>query len=99
LTGDIRFEWDFRKAEANVRKHGISFASAAQVFYDRFVEKKVQGDEHGETRWAAIGQVGSTILHVTYTTREEENGEVEIFRIVSARRAARRERRRYEDHP
>ena len=96
MADKVRFEWDFRKAETNWRKHAISFAAATQVFHDRFVEKKPQGDEHGEIRWTAIGQVGSALLHVTYTTRETEDGEVEVFRIVSARRATRGERRHYE---
>ena len=97
MAGEIRFEWDQKKSDANLRKHGLRFPTAAQVFFDLLVEKKVQGNEHGEIRWTAIGQVGSNILHVTYTTREE--GEAEIFRIISARRAAPREIRAYQGHP
>ena len=56
--------------------------------------------EDGESRWQAIGSVeGLLILTVAHTVREEEAGGtlVDVFRIISARRATRKERRRYED--
>ena len=88
------FEWDQGKARANLRKHGVAFELAALVFRDVFVKKDVQGDEHGEIRWQATGQVGRTVLRVIYTTKDEE--EFEIIRLISARKATRSERRAYE---
>ena len=94
MAVEIHFEWDARKAAANKRKHGISFELAVQVFDDVFVEREVEGDEHGEVRWQAIGQIGRALVHVTYTTRDEEG--IEVIRIISARRATKRERRAFE---
>ncbi len=93
---EVRFEWDPRKAESNKRKHGISFSLAAQVFGDSLAEKEVEGDEHGEIRWTAIGQVGRLLVRVTYTTYEEED--CEVIRIISARKATPRERRAYQGY-
>lgn len=96
MSSNICFEWDARKAEVNRRKHGISFELATQVFDDEFVEKNIEGDEHGEIRWQAVGQIGRALVRVTYTTRDEEG--VEIIRIISARKATRSERRSYEGY-
>ena len=92
-----RFEWDETKAQLNNRKHGISFPLVTQAFKDPLGERKIEGDEHGEVRWQAIGQVGRVHVRVTYTTREEEDG-VEVIRIISARKLTPRERRAYEGH-
>ncbi len=91
------FEWDIRKAESNERKHGIGFPLAARVFDDPFVEKEVEGDEHGEIRWKAFGQIGRAIVRVTYTARDRKG--IEVVRIISARKATRSERRACEGHP
>ncbi len=89
-----RFEWHEPKAQTNKRKHQISFPLAAQVFRDPLVDQAIEGDEHGEIRWRAIGQVGRILVRVTYTTREEKG--VTIIRIISARKVDRRERLAYE---
>jgi uncharacterized protein len=96
MASEIYFEWDPRKAEANIGKHGISFELAIQIFDDEFAERNVEGDEHGEIRWQAIGQVGRALVRVSYTSRDEEG--IEIIRIISARKATRSERRTYEGH-
>ena len=55
---DDEFEWDDAKAEANLKKHGVSFATATRVFDDAFafVEQDI-GDDHGEERIIAVGMV------------------------------------------
>ncbi len=57
---DLRFEWDAAKADENLRKHGVSFAEAATVFYD---ERAVEfyDDEHSEweDRFLLLGISGS----------------------------------------
>jgi len=95
-----RFEWDEAKNLSNQRKHdGVSFEEAQQVFQDPLhvsVQDRVEG---GEPRWQTIGAVqGFLILVVAHTIAEEDadGGSVEIIRIISARRATPRERRRYE---
>lgn len=90
----MRFEWDVEKAEANQRKHGISFVTAARVFDDPFVitiQDRVEGFEY---RWQSFGTVaGYPLMMVAHVDRDED-GE-EIIRIISARLATPRERRRY----
>ncbi len=96
----ILFEWDEAKNRSNLRKHGVSFEEASQVFLDPFqvsVPDLVQG---GEQRWKTLGMVERLLLlTVAHTVREEtEAGEVsETIRIVSARPATAKERRQYEE--
>lgn len=97
MDPDQKVEWHEPKAELNRRRHGISFPLATQVFEDPLVVQTIEGDEHGEVRWQAIGQVGRILVRVTYTTREEEG--TEIIRIISARELTRKERRAHERNP
>jgi uncharacterized protein len=96
----MRFEWDEAKNLSNRRKHGVSFEEASAVFLDPWhvsVEDRIQD---GEPRWLTLGfVVDLLLLSVAHTVREEREGEVpvEVIRIISARRATRTERRRYED--
>jgi len=93
----ILFEWDAKKAAGNRRKHGITFDDAAQVFDDPFALAEQDRFEGGEYRWRIIGNCkGIVILFVAYTVNEE--GQDEIIRIISARRASRKERTRYEQN-
>ena len=90
------FEWDELKANANFRKHGIGFAEAARVFDDPLAVSKPERIESGEQRWQTIGLVdGYLLLLVAHTLRfEDEN--IEVVRIISARRVDRAERKGYE---
>ena len=93
----LRFEWDLAKARTNQRKHGVSFEEALNVFDDprALVEQDRTDDETGELRWRALGLVeGMVLLLVAHTVREEDQDEV--IRLISARRATRMERHRYE---
>jgi hypothetical protein len=98
----VRYEWDNRKERRNRRKHGISFELATLAFED---EHCLVGfdrlDETGEQRWHALGMVQvapavSALLVVAHAYRENRHGE-EIIRIISARRAEKREIRRYQE--
>ncbi|MEJ0028480.1 MAG: BrnT family toxin [Rhizomicrobium sp.] len=90
-----RFEWHRPKAEANIKKHKVSFDLGELAFDDPFAQTELEGHEHGEERWRTVGAVGSTILIVIHTSREEDD--VEIIRIISVRKAEPRERRKFED--
>jgi uncharacterized protein len=91
-----RFEWDPSKAASNLRKHGIRFETAALAFADPHALLEQDRVEEGEARWQILGVVdGDLLLMVAHTVREE--AEVEIVRIISARNADRKERRRYEE--
>jgi uncharacterized protein len=98
MPSNIYFEWPPRKAEANKRKHKVSFESAARVFSDPFVSHEIEGTDYGEVRFRATGEVDGELIVVSYTLRETpyEEEEVEIVRIISARRATRGERRTYQ---
>jgi hypothetical protein len=91
-----RFEWDPAKAASNLRKHGVSFQTAVRVFTDPYALVEQDLIENGEERWQTIGVVeGVVMLMVAHTVDEE--GDIEVIRIISARRANRKERRRYEE--
>jgi len=93
MAETTRFEWDPRKAEANRRKHGLTFEEVVSVFRDPFRQQDIEGDEHGETRWRATGEINGKLYVVSYTTYEE--GEDEVYRIITARRATPRERKAF----
>lgn len=80
--GDL--EWDSRKAADNLRKHGVTFEEAASAFLDR---------DHPD-RLVLIGMSLSLRLLVVV---HAEMGNGEIVRLISARRATRPERKRYEE--
>jgi uncharacterized DUF497 family protein len=97
---NIRFEWDEAKNRSNQRKHGVSFEIATRVFADPFALTEQDRIEGGEMRWQTIGTVGGfTLLVVAHTVgdQDEAGRPIEVVRIISARPAIRRERRRYEE--
>ncbi|MCM7887570.1 BrnT family toxin [Enterobacter sichuanensis] len=89
------FEWDTNKAKSNLIKHGIRFEEAVLVFDDRYHLSLQDRHENGEFRWQTIGLVhGLIVIMVAHTVRFESGDEV--IRIISARKADRKERSRYE---
>ncbi|WP_394804733.1 BrnT family toxin [Sphingobium yanoikuyae] len=83
-----------------MKKHGVSFEAAARAFADPFALSVQDRIEGGEQRWQTLGLVeGHLLLLVAHTVSEEDgDGEyVEVIHIISARRADRKERRRYEE--
>jgi uncharacterized DUF497 family protein len=92
----VRFEWDPAKATINLRKHGVSFETATSVFADPCALVEQDRIDDSEVRWQAIGVVkGFLMLAVAHVIRESDG--FEAIRIISARRADRKERRRYEE--
>ncbi|MGC9293618.1 MAG: BrnT family toxin [Acidobacteriaceae bacterium] len=97
MVGMVLFERDESKAKSNKRKHGVSFEVAAMVFDGPYAVAERDRMEDGEYRWQTIGMVeGVVLLLVGHTVREE--GQDEIIRIITARKAARRERIRYDEN-
>ena len=94
----VRFEWDLKKAQANLQKHGVSFEFASRVFDDPLHLSIQDRHERGEERWFTVGLVdGQLVVAVAHTVHEADD-EV-VIRMVSARKATRFERERYEqDH-
>jgi uncharacterized protein len=96
----VHFEWDEAKNRANQRKHGVSFEEAVQIFRDPLHLSVQDRIEDGEQRWQTFGVAGAfAILMVAHTMTEEvtEGESTEIIRVISARPANRREKRRYEE--
>ncbi len=92
----MRFEWDERKSRTNLAKHKVSFGLARLVFDDP-QRLSLRDERENEERWLTLGLVKGTVVLVVAHTVREENDE-EVIRIISARKASRRERERYE-HP
>lgn len=87
--GDYVVEWDDEKNKINKRKHGISFETAAEVFLDENrLDDYDEFHSDDEDRNKVIGMVGE-ILTVIYTERRER------YRIISARKANKKERMDY----
>jgi uncharacterized DUF497 family protein len=86
------FEWDPAKARANLPKHGVEFAEAAIAVEDPQSRHIADPDAEDEERFIALGMDGlGRILLTIYVYR---NGHI---RIISARKASKNERVRYED--
>jgi uncharacterized DUF497 family protein len=93
----VSFEWDDAKANTNERNHGVRFADAMLVFADAYALVEQDRIEGGELRWQTLGLVGGVVLLlVAHTVRNE--GEGELIRIISARKATRKERIRYDQN-
>ena len=89
------FEWDPRKAEANAAKHGVSFDDAVTVFLDAdALDGPDVQHSSAEARFRRLGRAADgRVLIVAYTLRRSTDAEK--IRIISARRASRRERAAY----
>jgi uncharacterized DUF497 family protein len=87
----VKFEWDAQKAMANLRKHGVSFDEAMTVFADdQSITIPDPDHSEGEERFLVVGSSSrGRILVVSHAERGEN------IRIISARRADARERRKH----
>jgi hypothetical protein len=89
----MRFDWDPRKAAANLRKHSVSFEEASTVFADDYSLTGTDPDHSvGEERFITFGMSQSGRLLVVSHTEQGDT-----IRILSARRATRSERKLYEE--
>lgn len=89
----LRFEWEPRKASANLKKHGISFEEAKSVFYDEGA-KLISDPDHSEDedRFILLGVSHSLrVILVCHCYRSEGN----VVRIISARKATTKESKAY----
>jgi uncharacterized protein len=91
----MRFEWDEAKNLGNQRKHSMCFEDALAAFFDPLLVMVPDRVVDQEQRWQTFGVVRQTLLMVAHTSRDEAGDE--IIRIISARRATRHERKRYEN--
>jgi uncharacterized protein len=89
---EVEFTWDERKNRANRKKHRITFETATLVFDDPFHISVQDREVDGEARWQTIGMVNVVQVLLVAHTVDEEAG---LIRILSARKATRRERSIY----
>lgn len=89
----LNFEWDENKNQINKKKHGLSFETAREVFYDEYAILFDDPDHSiDEDRFLIIGQIRSEqICIVSHCYRDNEN----CIRIISARRATKNEQKAY----
>lgn len=84
-----RFEWDEKKNEINIRKHGIDFGDAEEIFEGVTVRRRDTRKRYGEERWMALGDLHGRVVVVAYTPRGKRT------RIISIRKGDRRDREIY----
>ncbi len=91
----MRFEWDPRKAERNLRKHGVSFEQAITAFDDPYALRALdlKHSTPDETREWLIGEADMGVLVIVFTIRQPSG----VYRLISARTAKRKERKKYEE--
>ena len=90
------FEWDPKKANSNKKKHGVTFEQASTVFLDpRMISVfDIEHSEH-EDRWATIGIDRNGAMLVVVHTFQQIDAESCRIRIISARKATRKESKQY----
>ena len=91
----MKFEWDENKNLANIKKHGVSFDEAKEIFDDQFAISRLDTRfEYGEERWFSIGrtknQIITTVAHLVF----DENLNV-VIRIISAIKSTAKEIEQY----
>ena len=89
----ITFEWDDKKEQSNLEKHGVTFDEAKTVFYDEMAIE-FYDDQHSEweDRFLLLGlSANMRVLLVCHCLREKGS----VIRIISARKATKKERKHY----
>lgn len=94
-AASVRFEWDTRKEQQNVAKHGVSFEEAKELLASEADFLEFFDTQHSDTeeRFIAIGPIRRGLVLVVFTERAEH-----VTRIISARWASRAERALYTRH-
>ncbi|MBU6258468.1 MAG: BrnT family toxin [Burkholderiales bacterium] len=88
----MKIEWDLKKAEANLREHGVALAEAATVLTDDYAMTREDPDAVGEQRFVSLGMSATgALLVVVFTHREPD-----IYRLISSWKANRPQRKQYE---
>jgi hypothetical protein len=85
------FEWNEAKNRSNLRKHGLDFADAEEMFRGALVVEPDTREDYGEKRWIGIGTIRGRTAAVIFTEPAPET-----IRIISLRRADHEERKKYE---
>ena len=86
-----KFEWDEKKNEANILKHGIDFNDVPPMFDYPMVVRLDGREDYGEDRWKGIGILKNGMGVVVFIEKEND-----VIRLISARKANKHERKEYE---
>lgn len=89
----MEFEWDENKRQSNLRKHGIDFQEACEIFTNPLLRRIDDRFDYGEDRWAALGMTHKCLVLVVYTELDEKT-----IKIISIRKATKNERKTYEKY-
>jgi hypothetical protein len=89
----MKFKWDEIKNRENIRKHGIDFIDAEDVFAHPMLANIDKRFDYGEERWVGIGFMKGIIAVVVYL----ENDEKQEIRLISARKATKNESQRFKE--
>ena len=88
---ELYFEWDERKRQTNIKKHGIDFADVTGLFYDEESIIIADPEHYDEERYIALGMDAiSQVVVVVHVYRD-----IDVVRIISARKADPKERRQF----
>ena len=85
------FEWNEAKGRSNIRKHGLDFADAEEMFAGVVAVEPDTREDYGEKRWVGLGLIHGRITHVVFAERGPDT-----IRIISLRKATKHEREQYE---
>ncbi|MDP9158122.1 MAG: BrnT family toxin [Pseudomonadota bacterium] len=88
----MRFEWDEARNRSNVRKHGVDFNDAIEIFKHPVLTAADRREDFDEDRWIALGWMKLIVALAVYVERDGD-----IVRIISARKATRPEIKRNGD--
>ena len=87
----MHLEWDEEKNKANLRKHGLDFADAWEIFASPMLTALDERAEYGEVRWIGIGMLKTRVVVIVFIERDED-----IIRVISPRKALSHEHKQYE---
>ena len=88
----MRFEWDEEKNGENIRKHGLDFADAWEIFEAPMFISPDTKEDYDEERWIGIGFLKERIVVIVFTERGDD-----AIRIISLRKALKHERLEFEE--
>lgn len=91
VTNGVTYVWDEAKERANIAKHGLAFGEVTEAFSGRMLGRRDVRFDYGEDRWVGVGVIrGAVVVAIVHTDRKG------VTRLISARRASRRERHEFE---
>jgi len=98
MSGPFQFEWDEVKADANLRKHGITFELASTIFFDpNLLTTADLYHSETEDRWFSVGIAGNgVLLSAVYLWSDSDPAAIKV-RLISARRATQSECGQYQE--